>query len=89
MRGFTLGVADILMTKEMDVTRRQVIEKTRECGPIIAQKALDLAEDVSENDMKKAMASAHNNPQLDTSGVKLLDHSAKVTLDKMSRQINE
>ena len=76
MRGFTLGVADILMTEEADATRRSIIEKTQECGPEIVRTALGLEKECSENEMKKAVASVYNNPQHDTSGVKILDANA-------------
>jgi DNA-directed RNA polymerase I subunit RPA1 len=45
MRGFTLGVEDIIVKKKPDEKRRKVMKKGRRCGHEVATGALRLPED--------------------------------------------
>uniref|UniRef100_A0A915EJW8 DNA-directed RNA polymerase subunit n=1 Tax=Ditylenchus dipsaci TaxID=166011 RepID=A0A915EJW8_9BILA len=86
--GFTLGVADILVTAEANTTRRNAINEIRKSGPDVVKKTFSLPEDASALKMKHVMATAYNNPRKDKSDVKQLDYTMKQTMAKLSEQIN-
>jgi DNA-directed RNA polymerase I subunit RPA1 len=48
MRGFTLGVEDIIVKKKPDEKRRKIMKKGRRCGNDVATGALGLPEDTEK-----------------------------------------
>jgi DNA-directed RNA polymerase I subunit RPA1 len=48
MRGFTLGVEDIIVKKKPDEKRRKIMKKGRRCGNAVATGALCLPEDTEK-----------------------------------------
>ncbi|KAI6242657.1 DNA-directed RNA polymerase subunit [Aphelenchoides fujianensis] len=87
--GFTLGVADILVTKEADAKRKQAINELRTTGPEITQKAFAMEGKPTKLQMRRRMANAYNNPQKDPTDVKLLDFAVKQTVAKYTDRINK
>lgn len=48
MRGFTLGVEDIIVKKKPDEKRRKIMKKGRRCGHEVATAALGLPEETEK-----------------------------------------
>ena len=48
MRGFSLGVEDIIVKKKPDEKRRKIMKKGRRCGNEVATAALGLPEDTEK-----------------------------------------
>lgn len=85
--GFTLGVADILVTKSADKERRRVIHQLQKCGEEVVQKTFALPEDAAQNQIKCALATTYNHPR-DRSTIKMIDYQMKQALNKFAEQIN-
>ncbi|KAI6228249.1 DNA-directed RNA polymerase subunit [Aphelenchoides besseyi] len=86
--GFTLGVADILVTPEADRKRKQAIVELRATGPEITAKAFGMDGNPTVMQLRRRTAAAYNNPQKDITDVKLLDFAVKQTVAKYTDQIN-
>ncbi|VDK55122.1 unnamed protein product [Anisakis simplex] len=87
--GFTLGVADILVTKEADKKRRKVIKALRKCGDEVAMECFGLnPETTTQKEIKNLLAQCYCNPKGDQQGVQQLDFKMKEKLNKFSEQIN-
>lgn len=87
--GFTLGVADILVTDEANKMRAHAISKIRAAGPGAVRKTFGLDDSASALRMKHATATAYNNPRKDISEVKMLDFNVKQACGKWNDKINE
>ncbi|KAH7726241.1 DNA-directed RNA polymerase I subunit A1 [Aphelenchoides avenae] len=87
--GFTLGVADILLTKEANAARSRVISDLRQSGKSIVCKTFNLDESTSDRKIKHVLATAYNNPRKDRGDVKQLDFSMKQAMGKYGEQIND
>ncbi|XP_053397077.1 DNA-directed RNA polymerase I subunit RPA1-like [Mercenaria mercenaria] len=58
-RGFTLGVEDILVTKQGDKRRKKLIKKSPTCGEMSAKKALELEPTCDKEELLSALKNAH------------------------------
>ncbi|KAI1705504.1 RNA polymerase rpb1, domain 2 domain-containing protein [Ditylenchus destructor] len=87
--GFTLGVADILVTESADKVRRGAIKQIRKCGSDVVKKAFSLPDNASSLQIKHVMATAYNNPRKDKTDVKQLDYTMKQTTAKLSDEITK
>ncbi|CAB0006214.1 unnamed protein product [Nesidiocoris tenuis] len=81
--GFTLGVEDILVVKDADSERREIIDKVRSAGDELAAKSLNLE---SHTNLRQSLSDAHRK---DKNFLSLLDHTYKVALDKFTNEINK
>lgn len=86
--GFTLGVADILVTDEANRKRASAIRRIRSSGPEAVRKTFDLDERASALRLKHATATAYNNPRKDLTEVKMLDYNVKQICGKLTDKIN-
>ena len=86
--GFTLGVADILVSRKADRERAKAIRELRSMGPDIARRAFGLEEDAKTLAIRRRTAAAYNNPQRDPTDVKTLDTTMKQTVAKYTERIN-
>ena len=57
--GFTLGVEDILVTKEANLVRKGIMERTAEVGDMCAAEGVSLKGDFTDEDLKKKLEAAH------------------------------
>lgn len=86
--GFTLGVRDILVTKEADKSRRQIIRECREIGNKTLAMALDIPDDeeISFPDLATKMEEAYIK---DPNFRAILDRKYKSVLDSYTNDINK
>lgn len=84
--GFTLGVKDILVTREADAARRKIIQESREIGNAALASALEL-EDVPALDvLSEKMDEAYiKDPKFRI----ILDRKYKNILDNYTNEINK
>ncbi|XP_060077390.1 DNA-directed RNA polymerase I subunit RPA1-like [Ylistrum balloti] len=85
IRGFTLGVEDILVTAPADQKRHQTIIESTQCGDDSAKEALTLDKEADTATLLKAMKKAHFNS--DDVGLQMLDHSTKTRTDEVQNAI--
>ncbi|KAK6188065.1 hypothetical protein SNE40_004329 [Patella caerulea] len=86
LRGFTLGVADILVTKKANKKRSKIIRKYPGVGMEAVKKALGLQDSVSEEEMLAGWRSAHYNTT-DDRGLREIDVSMKSKTDIVQNKI--
>ncbi|CAB3992022.1 DNA-directed RNA polymerase I subunit RPA1, partial [Paramuricea clavata] len=87
MRGFTLGVEDIIVKKKPDEKRRKIMKKGRRCGNDVATGALGLPEDTENEVLIERFQAAHHSR--DGSDMKELDLKMKGKTDQVQDQINK
>ena len=85
MRGFTLGVEDILCTRKADKKRRKIMVEGQACGPQAAAKALNVADHTDLEEIKKKYQAAHLSK--DDGFMKDLDLCMKGMTDKYQNEI--
>ncbi|GLV36874.1 Son of sevenless [Carabus blaptoides fortunei] len=83
--GFTLGVHDILVLKDADEKRTEIIEACRKIGHVASAKAIDLPPETSEKILLKKLEEAQaTNPKFRT----IIDRQYKQCLDSYNNDIN-
>ncbi|XP_028403627.1 DNA-directed RNA polymerase I subunit RPA1-like isoform X2 [Dendronephthya gigantea] len=87
MRGFTLGVEDIIVRKKPDERRRKIMKKGRRCGHEVATEALGLPEDTENEVLMERFQAAHHSR--DDNDMKELDLKMKGKTDQVQDQINK
>ncbi|XP_069127871.1 DNA-directed RNA polymerase I subunit RPA1-like [Argopecten irradians] len=85
MRGFTLGVEDILVTAPADKKRKKAIEESTLCGDDSAKEALTLDKEANSATLLRAMKKAHYSS--DDVELQMLDHSTKTRTDEVQNAI--
>ncbi|XP_073968760.1 RNA polymerase I subunit RpI1 isoform X2 [Rhodnius prolixus] len=83
MEGFTLGLEDILVLREADQVRKEIIQEIRQVGNDIAKEAVDVPDGTS---IRQAIGSAHSKDPLFRA---LLDHQYKRALSSYTNNINK
>ncbi|KRX88044.1 DNA-directed RNA polymerase I subunit RPA1 [Trichinella pseudospiralis] len=59
MRGFTLGVEDIMLTRKADSKRRKLLSTVDSCGSEAVREALALEAEIEEDEVKLILAEKH------------------------------
>ncbi|XP_021350780.1 DNA-directed RNA polymerase I subunit RPA1-like [Mizuhopecten yessoensis] len=85
IRGFTLGVEDILVTTPADKKRQQAIVESTQFGDDSAKEALTLDSETDAKAMLKALKKAHFSP--DDVELQMLDQSTKTRTDNTQNAI--
>eukprot|EP00795_Rhopilema_esculentum_P016610 gene16610-8039_t len=86
LRGFSLGVEDILVTQKANRKRWQLIESSRCCGEEAAASALGLPENCERNELTERLQKAqYSNQGID---LKQLDLAMKKQTDMYQNKIN-
>ncbi|KAK9502885.1 hypothetical protein O3M35_011572 [Rhynocoris fuscipes] len=83
MEGFTLGVEDILVVKNADKVRHNIIEEIKVIGDNIAK---EVVEPLPDEDIRDAVGKAHKKDPMFRA---LLDHQYKKSLDSFTNNINK
>ncbi|PAV88876.1 hypothetical protein WR25_01740 isoform C [Diploscapter pachys] len=89
LHGFTLGVADILVKKEANEKRKVAVLQSRTIGNEVVCNAFGLPADTPEEELRRVLASAYNNPRGDQINVKMLDFAMKQGISKYNDTINK
>jgi signal recognition particle GTPase len=90
MRGFTLGVSDILVQPAADARRHTALEQLRRCGPQVIIDTFHLSPATADrHHMQQAMNRAYCPRRGDVSDVKQLDYNMKQATDKYNDVINK
>lgn len=85
MEGFTLGVHDILIMGKPDKKRSKIIGKSRKVGKKAVVKALELTEDVDDEEVvRKIEEGVTKNPKLRA----VIDREYKTLMDGYTNEIN-
>uniref|UniRef100_A0A914VLZ9 DNA-directed RNA polymerase subunit n=1 Tax=Plectus sambesii TaxID=2011161 RepID=A0A914VLZ9_9BILA len=87
--GFTLGVADILVTEKANRKRARAIKKLRKAGDAVVKTVFNLPADVSDETITHVLATAYCNPRGETGDVKQLDYCMKQAMDVFNDMINK
>lgn len=84
--GFTLGVHDILVLEDADKERKKIIKESRLIGKRITCQALDISEEVSNEELIEKLEEAYaNDPKFRA----VLDRKYKSAMDSYTNNINK
>ncbi|GAB6022197.1 DNA-directed RNA polymerase I subunit RPA1 [Chamberlinius hualienensis] len=87
LKGFSLGVEDIIVTYTADRKRREIMQNSQELGYKTVSAALKLAETVDEKTVKEKYMKSHL--MLDDKGMKDIDNAMKSKTDDTTNAINK
>lgn len=85
--GFTLGVKDVLVTKEADDARRHFMIEASKVGPTAAAAGVNLSVDASEEEVFEKLEQVHRSR--DNKRRAFVDLCYKKSLDQHTNQINK
>ncbi|XP_071637710.1 DNA-directed RNA polymerase I subunit RPA1 isoform X2 [Temnothorax longispinosus] len=84
--GFTLGVEDILITRETDEKRKEIISNCRKVGEAIQKSIVKVPDDMPMDEIRTKMEESYwNNAKFRAQ----IDHKYKSTLDVYTNDINK
>lgn len=86
LRGFTLGVEDILLQDDMDKSMSKIVKKARKCGYDVLEQVFNVTnQDEREQELLDQYQSAHMNP--DEAVMKEIDLAYKGSVDKFQNSL--